>query len=145
MFIPVNLAAQKIALIDRGFKRPIQFADSTTMEHLVEGFFPVYVEDLRTVLQKIDLLISYVHEGSIKEKIGDKVPAGKSVFICSSSGTQKHIFHNIVLSTRTSAFSTSLKLVHFTDSRKRALQKLLIFIDYVKNNLAVADEASRFF
>ena len=143
MLLPAVLAAQKIALIDRGFKRPIQYTDSVTTEHLFQDYFPIHVEDLRTVIKTADRYISSIDAGGAQSKMEDDVPAGKSRFIHIGSVMRKYTLHHIVLSTRTSDLTTSMKLVQFEDSRKRAVQKLLIFNDYVKNNLAAADEANK--
>jgi hypothetical protein len=145
LLLPVTLMAQKIALLDRGFKRPILFTDSATMEHMVQNYFPVHVGDLRSILKTTDWLIATIDDGKTQTKIDNSFPAGQSTFICSESTMRKYSVLNIVLSTRTPGFSTSLKLVRFDDSRKRAIQKLLIFTDYIKNNLAGADEARRSF
>ena len=143
MLLPVTMAAQRIALIDRGFKRPLQFTDSATTEHLVQGYFPVHVEDLGYVLKTTDWFISSIDEGWTHAKVGDHVPSGRSTFLYTEGMVRRTPLHKIILNTRTSAFSTSLKLVQFDDSRKRAIQKLLIFSDYIRNNLAVADEAKK--
>ncbi|MCU7551321.1 hypothetical protein OCK74_19520 [Chitinophagaceae bacterium LB-8] len=145
LFLPVSMVAQKIALIDRGFKRPILFTDSATTEDIINDYFPVHIEDLKSVLKTTDWFISAIDAGGTQIKDVSNVPAGKSTFYYSESVARKYAFHNIVLSTSTSGFSTSLKLVRFDDSRKRAIQKLLIFTDYIKNNLAVADEVSKLY
>lgn len=145
LLLPVGLVAQRIALIDRGFKRPILFIDSATTEDVLNDYFPVHIEDMRSILKTTDWFISSIDAGGAPIKDVSDVPAGKSTFFYSELALRKYVLHNIVLSTSTSGFSTSLKLVRFDDSRKRAIQKLLIFTDYIKNNLAVADEARKLY
>lgn len=143
MLLPAALAAQKIALIDRGFKRPVLYTDSVTTEHLFQDYFPIHAEDLRTVIKTADKYIAAIDAGGAQSKMEDDIPAGRSKFVYTGSVTRRYTLHHIVLSTCTNDLTTSLKLVRFDDSRKRAIQKLLIFTDYVKNNLAVADEANK--
>jgi hypothetical protein len=140
MLLPLVATAQKIALIDRGFKKPVQFTDSATMDHMFENFFPVYVRDIGAILKKTEWLIAQIDTGSKQPSIDNEISVGNSTFVYASSGMQNNARHQLVLATRTSGLSTSVKLFEFNDSRKRSIQRLLIFSDYVRNNLAGAGE-----
>lgn len=45
-----NLNAQKYALIDRGWKKPIRFVETYTKEDLAAGWYPIYESKLDSVI-----------------------------------------------------------------------------------------------
>lgn len=136
MLFPAVLTAQQIALIDRNFKRPLEFTDSATMEHLFDGYFPVYVRDLNLVLQKATWIFKYIDTGKPNTDVSSDIPAGNSRFFYQAVNLPKITRQQLVLSTQTNSLGSSIKLIHPADPKKRALQKLNVFMDYVKNNIS---------
>lgn len=135
LLLPLIATAQKIALVDRGFKKPLRFTDSATMDHLFDQFFPVYVRDADAIIKNVEWLIARIDSSSKQLSIDQEIIVGNSKFIYAISGMQHNARHQLVLTTRTSSLTTSVKLFEFNDSRKRAIQRLLIFSDYLRNNL----------
>ena len=138
--LPVAVSAQKAILIDRAFQNPVQVVDKVTMEEVTRGLMPVYIIDIDSILQIVEKLITVISQSNTVQGMLD-LKAGQSRW---TTRTEKHgrmKQYNIVLNTNFGLFETYL-VVAANEPDKRALQRLTIFTDYLRNNRAILPEFS---
>ena len=132
-FAPFFSNAQKLALIDRNFLRPIDVADTITLEQASKGTLPIYHKDISSVIEVVEKLTDYA--GKINEQESFVIKTGNSECIVTTGKEGKLNTYTIILNTDTGNFKTSILLVD-NETNKRATQRLSIFLDYLKNNSA---------
>jgi hypothetical protein len=132
-FIPVFSTAQKIAVIDRNFYEPITMMDVLTTEVATKGGVIVYQKDIALVIEGLELLVRKLSYGTkLPENLKEmKFGNTRCIVIAKKSGNKYS--HNITLNTSAQNIKTSILLAD-DEPNKRALQRLNIFIDYLKHN-----------
>jgi hypothetical protein len=136
LLLPLFCGAQEIVLLDRRFKEPIRVSGPVTGEALNRSF-PVYRSDLDSVIQITESLLSSLHSGKPPKENTRFVQAGHSLFAIRTWNVGAHSTHFVVLSTRSGNKGATLALVTEKDGTKKAARKLLVFLDYLKNNRPV--------
>lgn len=58
LFSSIHSSAQKYALIDRDYKKPILFTDSVTVSQVSNNYFPVNVSDLDSLNANLEYIIN---------------------------------------------------------------------------------------
>jgi len=134
--LPFFTNAQKLILLDRNFQDPISIVDTITMEEATKGGLAIYARDINAILFSIQKLIKYVDDDKPdKGEIFD-LEMGNSKCIVKTEKTGAINNYNIVLNTNTGNFKTAFVLVAH-ETNKRAVQRLTMFMDYLRNNLSV--------
>jgi hypothetical protein len=133
LLLPLFCDAQEIALLDRHFKKPVLYTNSLQGDALYRCF-PVYRADLDSVIQVTETLLSSVQAGKPPEPDAVFLPAGHSFFAVRTWKTGAYTNYFVVLSTRSGDKGATLELLSEQDGNKKAAQKLLVFLDYLKNN-----------
>jgi hypothetical protein len=133
---PLFANTQKLVLLDRNFHHPVNIVDSISMEEAAKGAVAVYAKDINSLFVFIQGLIKYVADGKTdKEEVFD-LNAGHSKYVVKTEKTGSTNHYNIVLNTDTGNFKTAFALVSH-QSNKRAVQRLTMFMDYLRNNISV--------
>jgi hypothetical protein len=140
--IPFAMQAQKIALVDREFKSPIIFMDSVAHAETYQDRFPIYINDMDVVLKTTERLARYINTGRQHDAGEQSFTTGKSRFLAQTEKTGHSNRYRIIINTRTGSMGTSLTLVNQDDGQRKAVQKLNIFVDYLKNNLSALAEVT---
>jgi len=133
-FSPVFGIAQKLVLIDRNFYHPVRIADSISMEQASNGLLPVYHKDLEAVSQQMQWLIKHMISPagtSVEESFVLKM--GRSNCVVTTEKNRRTDKYTIVLNTEVDNMKTSIVLAS-GEPNKRALQRVTIFMDYLRNN-----------
>ena len=138
LFSPLLSIGQKLVLIDRNFQQPLSIIDTITMEQATKGALPLYFKDLRSVISTMEWLIKEINSGKNNNK-SFHLKIGNSKCIVKAENNGSRNIYNIVLNTNTGSFKTSIVLASHETS-KRAAQRLSIFMDYLKNNIAAVPE-----
>lgn len=63
LLLPALCAAQKYALIDRGWQKPVMFVDTVTKEQLKKGWYPIYTNEMDTLIKVIDNFTTIFKKG----------------------------------------------------------------------------------
>lgn len=132
-FIPLLSKAQKIAVIDRNFYEPIAMMDVLTIEVATKGGLIVYQKDIAMVIEGLELLARKLSYGKKLPDNFSEMKFGNTSCIVTTEKAGKNYSHNIVLHTSSQNIKTSILLAD-NESGKRALQRLNIFLDYLKHN-----------
>ena len=131
--------AQQLVLVDRNFQLPLKVTDTITVEQVSKGLMPIYFKDVYTVITGMERLVKYMNAGKMnKENLLD-LKMGNSMCVVKTEKTGRMNTYNIVLNTMTSKLKTHMVLAA-SEPNKRAVQRLNIFMDYLKNNSPVIAE-----
>ena len=135
-FTSFNCKAQKLLLLDRHFVEPVTMEDTITIEQAGNGMLPIYFKDINSVLSNMKWLVKYMeaHKLNLEESFDLKMGNSKCIVTTEKTGNSNR--YNIVLNTMTSNLKTYIVLVAW-EGNKRAIQRLNIFMDYLKNNSSV--------
>ena len=132
-FIPLLSTAQKIAVIDRNFYEPITMMDVLTTEIATKGALIVYQIDIALVIKGLEDLRKEISFGKKLPDDFRNMKFGNTSCIVITEKAGKNYRHNIILNTNSQNIKTSILIAH-NEPNKRALQRLNIFIDYLKHN-----------
>ena len=144
LLVPGWVSAQDIVLVDRNLKRPMSLTRTLTPRQLMGNVFPIYRADLDSVIQVTESLTSFINTGVVHEANMQLLTVGHSQFAVTTRRTGTFNSYIIYLNTRSGNIGTSLELVGREDNNRQALQQLLLFMDYLKNNRnIVAEKDSR--
>ena len=132
-FSPFICKAQKLLLIDRNFYHPAGMADSISMEQASKGLLPVYQKDLHTISQGMQWLIKHITTGGIDGEKSFTLKMGNTNCIVTAENNRRVDKYSIVLNTETNNLKTSMVLAS-GEPNKRAMQRVAIFMDYLRNN-----------
>ena len=139
VFLPCCTMGQKAILIDRSLRYPVRITDSVTFEQVTKGLMPIYFKDIDSLLKVIDQLKKYIDTGRPNNKKIEDIKFGNSHCFTTTQQQGTTNKYHIVVGTKVNAISTSITVVP-GEPNKRALQRLSIFADYVKNNRALVKE-----
>jgi hypothetical protein len=139
LLLPCRAFSQKAILIDRGLRYPVSVTDSVTFEQVTKGFMPVYFEDIDSLLEVIDGLRKYIDTGRRNGERVEDIKFGNSHCFTTTIKRGNANKYHIVVGTQVNKVTTSMVLVS-GEMNKRAIQRLTIFSDYLKNNRAVLKE-----
>ena len=131
-FIPLFSSAQKIALIDRNFYEPITMVDTITGAAAIEGGLAVYQKDMSMVIKALEQLARDLGSNRLVPQTHN-IRLGNSSCVVVTEKKGNQYSHHIMFNTTSENIKTSILLVD-REANKRTLQRLTIFIDYLKNN-----------
>lgn len=133
---PLFSYSQTLALIDRKLMAPMKLADSLSLSEVQDEVFPVYLQDLDSVIQTLEGYRKSIDGDRQSFVRGEKV-LGTSSFFSDIYNYGARSRYRIVISTGNSDYKTSMVLVHKDLTARQAAQNLTELIDYLRNNLAV--------
>jgi hypothetical protein len=134
IFLPFFLNAQKMIAFDRSLQRPLSIVDGISMDEATKGAVAIYVKDVATIQASIQLLIKHLVNRDKQESFDLEMGNSKCVVKIEKHGAVNN--YNIVLNTNTGDFKTAFVLVAH-ESEKKAVRRLTMFLDYLRNNLAI--------
>ena len=139
-FCPVFGIAQKLVLIDRNFYHPAIIADFITMEQAANGLLPVYHKDLQAVSQQMQWLVKHmISPAATTMEESFVLKMGSSNCVVTTEKNRRIDKYTIVLNTEMANMKTSI-VVASGEPNKRALQRVTIFMDYLRNNSSLLIE-----
>jgi hypothetical protein len=137
IFFPFSVNAQKMIALDRSLQQPLSIVDGISMDEATKGAVAIYVKDVETIQASIQLLIKHLVNRDRQESFDLEMGNSKCVVKIEKHGAVNN--YNIVLNTNTGDFKTAFVLVAH-ESEKKAVQRLTMFLDYLRNNLAVISD-----
>jgi len=132
-FIPLLSSAQKIAVIDRNFYEPIAMMDALSTEVAAKGGLIVYQKDITMVIEGLEQLAKKLSYAKKLPAEFNDIKFGNSRCIVITKKLGSKYTHIISLSTSSQNIKTSILLAD-GETNRRALQRLYIFIDYLRHN-----------
>lgn len=142
VLLPVLAGAQKLALIDRSFKTPISFTDSVSRLQVLQNRFIIYSQDIDSLIRVTERFAQYINTGKVHEPATFDIFTGHSHIVAMTRKAGHINSYHLVLSTRTDNIGTSITIVSSAGKRK-AMQKLNIFLDHLRNNRSLLKDARR--
>lgn len=142
LLLPYCMAAQEVILVDRNLKAAMLPMPDGAVQRWAYRWFPVYVADLDSVIQVAESLVRLINESTAQEAVGQLWPAGHTRFAVNVQRTGSSYTYSIFVSTRLGDVGTTLDLVKRQSSSRRAVQQLLQFLDYLKNNRHLIERPS---
>ncbi len=136
LFITVclNSNAQKFALIDRDYKKPILFTDSVTISQVSSNYFPVRVNDLDSLIANLEYLKTQLNSVQRSKFKSYKLRSGSSIILVTAV---KHAYgdaYDILLTTATGYLNAEYLLADNTILNKKSIRNINRFIDFVKKD-----------
>ena len=132
--LSISGIAQKHALIDRNFKKPILFTDSVTIGQVSSNYFPIAVKDLDSLLANLTFLknsLSSIERAKFKSY---KLKAGNTAI---KVVTVPHAYgdsYDILLLTPINNINAEYLLSENTSLNKKAIKKINAFISFIKKD-----------
>jgi hypothetical protein len=142
MMLPLAGFAQKYVLLDRDFIRPVIVTDEVTAGQMHKRRFPVFTKDIDSLIHFTERLQKQMNTRITYETASGYYPVGGSWFVAHREKTGKINKYNITLNTRVNDIGASLELVSNSNGSKTALQKINIFLDYLRNNRVLIKDAA---
>ena len=140
LLAPLFTYSQTLALVDRKLMAPMRLSDSTELSKVSSDYFPVYLQDLDSVIQTLETYRRWIDQGKDLPQGSRSQVIGHSSFVTDTYSYGPRDRYRIVFNTASPDYRTSMVLVHKDLSTRQALQHLTELIDYLRNNLAVVRE-----
>ncbi|MBD0350349.1 MAG: hypothetical protein ICV65_04250 [Flavisolibacter sp.] len=134
--------SQSIALLDRNFRMPVTYTDSVTLDVLGKGAFPIYLSDVRPVIDTIQEVRKKINQNRYHSSGTDKIYIGHSRLVLGKEVSSSGAKYLLTLSTESNGFTTYIELVKGNFDRA-AQQRVVAFLDYLSDNIIVADHTHR--
>lgn len=134
LLLPRVAPAQAIAWLDRNFKNPITVTKTNVAAPLSHNVFPVYTTDLDTIIGLLENLARSLDTGTPKETKTQLLQAGHSLLAVTTEHSGGSGIYTIYLTTRLENKGLSLAIVPHGTNNKKAVQNLLLLLQYLKNN-----------
>ena len=132
--------APSIALLDRSFQKPVTYTDSVTLEALGKGAFPIYLHDAKQIVETVEHSRKKINQNRYDNMETDRIHIGNSVLILNKK-TSRHIRkYQLILGTESNGFTTYIELIK-GDFDRAAQQRVISFLDYLKDNIPVLNNA----
>lgn len=126
--------AQQLALLDRNLKEPFLLRDTFTLQDVAQGSFPLYTEDIPAVIGQLQSLARQLASPNMP-------PAEPHTFAARHAHLfllRKNNLYSCVLQSSNKQFSVPMVVGRGT--RKSTLKEISRFIEYLRQNKAVAKE-----
>lgn len=140
LLAPLFGSSQTLALIDRKLIAPMQLADSLDLSQVRSDYFPIYLQDLDSVINTLEIYRRWIDQGKQLPNVPRERVIGHSSFFTDNYSFGPRDRYRIVFNTGGREYRTSMVLVHKDLSTRQALQNLTELIDYLRNNLSVVRE-----
>lgn len=140
LLAPLFGSSQTLALLDRKLMSPMKLTDSTALSDVQSSYFPVYLQDLDSVIQTLEAYRKWIDSGKESLPGPQQKVIGHSSFYTDIYPYGPRDRYRIVFSTANDDYKTSMVLVYKDLSTKQAIQNLTELIDYLRNNLSVVRE-----
>ncbi len=123
---------QKYALIDRGWKRPIQYVDTVTKLELSKGWFPIYANQMDSLIEIVDRFKTIFKSG-MKRQNFNMLDFETSTIQCNISNVEKAYGdrYDIDVISSTDVSKVSVKLSDATLYNRENQQKIKTFHSYL--------------
>ncbi|MEO8932814.1 MAG: hypothetical protein ABI295_00785 [Xanthomarina sp.] len=134
LLMPFISRAQKIALLNTGFKSPIVYTDSVTVQQTTSGLFPVNVNDFDTLYANLDYLNKMLKVRQRAKMKSFELHAGQTEIKISRVPFSNGDRYVIKATTTIGELQSNLYLTDVNQSNKRNSERLEKIMVYMKTN-----------
>lgn len=127
MLLPLVSAGQKIAVIDREYKKPVSYVSSINMGQLAAGLFVIHRENIPAVLEAVRTYRALINDKQAIPEEMKSVIKGSTYFTASGDDNG----YNLVLDTKINKMGSYFVLANKDASRKENLKAVDAFIEYL--------------
>jgi len=129
-----NAFAQKVALIDNDFKKPILFTDSVTVTQVSNNYFPVRVTDVDSLLANLNYLKSELNTIQRSKFKSFKLRAGETYITITTVPHAYGDSYDILMTTSLNNVNAEYLLSDNKGLNKRSVKKIESFYNYIKKD-----------
>jgi len=130
----ISLNAQKIALLDKEFQKPIIYTDSVTVEQITTGYFPLSVENFDTMYANLKYIDKMLKIRQRAKMVSFELRAGSTTLkidrIIFAYGDK----YDIVAKTKVGEVESNFLLVSSKTSEKKSAKRVERLMDYMSKN-----------
>src|SRR5215203_317719 len=112
LLAPLFSYAQTLALLDRKLMAPMVLSDNTALDQVESGYFPVYLQDLDSVIRTLEDYCRRIDQGRSQDIGPQQKTIGHSSFYTDIYNYGPRDRYRIVFSTSTGDYKTSMVLVY---------------------------------
>ena len=128
--LPLFAAAQKVGLVDRSLRQPVQYVETLDMDHIMKGYFTINKDDIPKVVSTIRDFRGMIEKGDRFPEKMKSVITGSTYF---TAGGKKGDY-NLVIDTKINKMGSYYILAKKSDSREDNLARIDAFIDYLSKS-----------
>jgi len=126
--------SQKIALIDRDFKKPILFTDSVTISQVSSNYFPVRVSDLDSLIGNLKYVSNQIKTLQRSKLKSYKLRSGQTTIQVIAVPHAYGDSYDILLASSISNVIAEYLLADNRNKNKKAIKNVNYFIEYIKKD-----------
>lgn len=131
-FQPLLSNAQPYALLHRHLLHPVEVTAQLESDKIAGHYFPIQVKDLEDMMKMVSQYIDSIDQNK-NGVVETEIKLGYSRLFIRRSGVKK-MGCSVFLFTRAKDHGFTFDLVQARDNKRRALQKMKTFLDYLRNN-----------
>lgn len=129
-----SVSAQKIALFNTGFKSPIIYTDSVTVQQVTNGLFPVSINDFDTLYPNLDYINKMLKKRQRSKMESFELHSGLTVISVKRVPFSNGDRYIINARTRIGEVSSNLHLTEIHRTNKRNSERIEKIMAYMKTN-----------
>lgn len=130
----ISLSAQKVALLDRGFKQPIIYTDSITVEQVRAGYFPLQVNNVDTFYANLKYLHDMLSTRQRAKMESFELHAGNSIIKSERVPMAYGDRYNIIAYTKIGEILAQMRLSTSEEPSKRNAKRIKRLMEYISKN-----------
>lgn len=120
-------------------KMPVEVRTELAAQQIAPFYFPVHTQDLDEMIKVVDQYIHHLDKTKNVD-IKETIQFGNSRMVINNGQNNVIRSFTVYFTTRAKNSGFSLELVNKRDSRNRGLQKMKVFLDYLRNNRLLVNE-----
>lgn len=125
--LPLFSLAQKVGLVDRSLRKPVQYVENLEMDHIMKGYFTINKDDIPKVVSAITDYRKLIENG---DKFPDKMKSVITGATYFTAGGRKGNY-NLVIDTKINKMGSYFILANKDWSKEENLARIDAFIDYI--------------
>jgi len=133
-FVSFIAQSQKVALFNTGFKTPIIYTDSVTVQQVANGLFPVSTNDFDTLYANLDFINKILKKRQRSKMKSFELHAGATLITVERVPFSNGDRYIIQASTHIDEVNSNLTLADIEHSNKRSSQRIEKIMAYMKTN-----------
>jgi len=126
--------AQKYALIDRDFKKPLLFTDSVTINQVSSNYFPVRVDDLDSLNANLEYIKSQLTDVQRSKLKSYKLKSGNTEIQVNTISLAYGDAYDILLITKANNVNAEYLISSNKSLNKRAKKNISSFLEFIKKD-----------
>ena len=126
--------AQKFALLDRDYKKPILFTDSITINQVANNYFPVRVQDLDSLIANLEFIKTQLNNIQRSKFKSFRLPSGYTNLKLTTVPHAYGDAYDVLVLTSANNVNAEYLLASNEDLNKKATKKINAFIKYISHD-----------